>query len=63
MKGKVFKEEWIKHYAIQEKNQTENVRGHPPLSSMEIYQGNDSAIGKKEKNDFFCCETIGVSRD
>ena len=63
MKGKVFKEEWIKHYAIQEKNQTEHVRGHPPLSSMEIYQGNDLAIGKKEKNDYFCCETIGVTRD
>ncbi len=63
MKGKVFKETWIQHYAIQEKNQSLNVKGHPPLESMEIYQGNDLAIRKNEKNDFFCCETIGVTRD
>jgi predicted phage terminase large subunit-like protein len=63
MKGKVFKEEWIKHYAIREEHQSESVRGHPPLSSMEIYQGDDLAIRKNEKNDFFCCETIGVTHD
>ena len=63
MKGKVFKEQWIQHYAIQEKNQTTNVKGHPPLESMEIYQGNDLAIRTNEKNDYFCCETIGVTRD
>jgi predicted phage terminase large subunit-like protein len=63
MKGKVFKEQWIQHYAIQEKNQSTNVKGHPPLESMEIYQGNDLAIRQNEKNDYFCCETIGVTRD
>lgn len=63
MKGKIFKEEWIQHYAIQEKNQTENVHGHPPLESMEIYQGDDLAIKKGEENDFFSCETIGVTHD
>jgi predicted phage terminase large subunit-like protein len=63
MKGKVFKEQWIQHYAIQEKNQSTNVKGHPPLESMEIYQGNDLAIRQNEKNDYFCCETICVTRD
>ena len=63
MKGKVFKEQWIQHYAIQEKNRSTNVKGHPPLESMEIYQGNDLAIRTNEKNDYFCCETIGVTRD
>lgn len=63
MKGKIFKEEWIQHYAIKEENQTRNVRGHPPLDSMEIYQGDDLAIKKGEKNDFFCCETIGITRE
>ncbi len=63
MKGKVFKEQWIQHYAIQEKNQSTNVKRHPPLSFMEIYQGNHLAIRNNEKNDYFCCETIGVTRD
>jgi phage terminase large subunit-like protein len=62
MKGSIFKEEWIQHYAIKEENQTENVKGHPPLEAMEIYQGVDLAIKKGEKNDFFCCETIGITR-
>lgn len=63
MKGKIFKESWLNHYAIKEENQTDNVRGHPPLESMEIYQGDDLAIGQKEKNDFFCCTTIGITHN
>ena len=63
MKGKIFKEKWIQHYAIQEKNQTTNVGGYPPLDSMEIYQAHDLAIRQKEKNDYYCCETIGVTHD
>ncbi|MGA2675654.1 MAG: hypothetical protein ABSE83_02005 [Methanobacterium sp.] len=30
---------------------------------MEIYQGHDLAIGKNKKNDYYCCETIGVTHD
>lgn len=63
MKGKILKEEWLNYYAIRPENQSETIKGHPPLSSMEIYQGYDLAIREKEISDFFVCETIGVLRN
>ncbi|MGP8190472.1 MAG: hypothetical protein ACLQG5_11215 [Methanobacterium sp.] len=30
---------------------------------MEIYQGHDLAIRKNEKNDYYCCQTIGVTHN
>lgn len=63
MMGKVFKPEWLGYYAILEDNRTDFIKGPPPLESLEIYQGVDLAIKKGEKNDFFCCETIGVAHD
>jgi phage terminase large subunit-like protein len=35
----------------------------PSWDSVEIYQGYDLAIGKKDNNDFFVCTTIGVMKD
>lgn len=63
MMGKVFKPEWLGYYAILEENQNDIIKGCPPLETMEIYQGVDLAIKKGEKNDFFCCETIGVTHN
>lgn len=63
MEGKILKETWLNYYAIRPENQSETIKGHPPISSMEIYQGYDLAIREKEINDYFVCETIGVMRD
>jgi len=63
MKGTTLKLEWIKHCAITKKASEEyGVELIPPLENLEIYQGVDLAIGEKEQNDYFVCETIGVQR-
>ncbi len=62
MKGKIFKEKWIQHYAILEKNQTPHVPGYPPLESEDISKDTTSPLEKQE-NDYYCCETIGVTHD
>lgn len=63
MKGKIFKDYWLNWYAIKEENITAKTRQAPPIESMEIYQGYDLAIGKKQKNDYFVCTTIGVLKN
>lgn len=63
MKGKLLKDYWLNWYAIKEENQTDKTLAAPPIDSMEIYQGYDLAIGKKERNDYFVCTTIGVLKN
>ena len=63
MKGKILKEPWLNWYAIKSEHESDNVPGCPSWDAMEIYQGYDLAIGKKDNNDFFVCTTIGVMKD
>ena len=63
LKGTTLKLEWIRQCAItKEKAEKYGVELIPPLSNLEIYQGVDVAIGEKQQNDYFVCETIGVQR-
>lgn len=63
LQGTTLKLEWIKHCAItKEKAEKYDVELIPPLETLEIYQGVDPAIGEKQQNDYFVCETIGVQR-
>ena len=63
LKGKLLKDSWLNWYAINPKRQKGDIKGCPPWESMEIYQGYDLAIKKNEKNDYFVCTTMGVTKD
>ncbi|MDR1018656.1 MAG: hypothetical protein LBM02_08155 [Lachnospiraceae bacterium] len=65
LKGTTLKLEWIedtKCAITKEAAKEYGVDPIPPLENLEIYQGTDVAIGEKEQNDYFVCETIGVQR-
>lgn len=63
LKGKVFKSEWLQHYAILEENAERDIPYHPPLSEMDIYQGIDLAISQSETADYFVISTVGVTKN
>lgn len=61
MKGKIFKDSWLRYFAIDPDKAQGNIKAMPPLEDMDLFQGIDLAIGTGSKNDFFVITTKGVT--